>query len=199
VEPEATTSDVAVWRIRVACWISKTISTHSHTHTHRDKVTMFSTATMIRESGSVIRSTSIVCLLNIYRQSITIVITYYSLFTANFPTCFDHSTTFSEHSKVDNTKVITICMVIILSEQYRLSLPTATPMPVGAGSWVTTVYTTCEPTKKCLLPPLPGKSSWTVLKIQVFYDITRCRLVKVYRWFGEAWCLHLHGSLLGLP
>ena len=33
VDPEAT-NDVTIWRIRIACWISKIIRTHAHAHAH---------------------------------------------------------------------------------------------------------------------------------------------------------------------
>jgi hypothetical protein len=77
VVPEAT-NDVTIWRKYVACWISKTTlkhaharahaPRHSHTHvrtrTHTDKYNTycFSTATMIRESASLLRYTYIVVL-----------------------------------------------------------------------------------------------------------------------------------------
>jgi hypothetical protein len=72
------TNDVTIWRIRVACWISRTTRTHAHEHahtyghphthvcthsyTHRQIKYCFSTARMIRESPSVLRHTYIVCL-----------------------------------------------------------------------------------------------------------------------------------------
>jgi hypothetical protein len=72
VEPEAT-NDVTVWRIRVACWISKTIQTHARTRmtmpklpathtrtyartrTHTDKYNnyCFPTAAIISETASM--------------------------------------------------------------------------------------------------------------------------------------------------
>jgi hypothetical protein len=67
--------DVTIWRIRVACWISKSTYTYSHAHaqacthtaghsrtrTHTDRpisnTYCFSTAIMIRERLSVLRCT----------------------------------------------------------------------------------------------------------------------------------------------
>ena len=45
-----TTNDVTIWRIRVACWMSKATCTHTHAHVHTQicNVYRFSTATMIR-------------------------------------------------------------------------------------------------------------------------------------------------------
>jgi hypothetical protein len=65
------TDDVAIWRMRVACWISKTTYTHAHvhahalghthaqarTHTRTCNMYFFSTATMIRERASILRYT----------------------------------------------------------------------------------------------------------------------------------------------
>ena len=34
-----TTNDVTIWRIRVACWISKATRTHTHAHAHTPKHT----------------------------------------------------------------------------------------------------------------------------------------------------------------
>ena len=72
------TNDVTIWRIRVACWISKATYTHAHAqahalrhthaHTRAHKRTKrlnsycFSTITMIRKRVSVLRHTFIVLL-----------------------------------------------------------------------------------------------------------------------------------------
>ena len=61
------TNDVTIWRIRVACWISKVIFTYAHsharapgyTHTHTH-TNCFPTATMILERASLLRYTYIV-------------------------------------------------------------------------------------------------------------------------------------------
>ena len=68
------TYDVSIWRIRVACWISKATCTHAHAyalalkhkhgraHTQICNIYSFSTATMIRERASFLRYAYIVCL-----------------------------------------------------------------------------------------------------------------------------------------
>jgi hypothetical protein len=70
------TNDIIVWRIRVACWISNAICTHTlaHTRTHARACASlpthtqmcntycFSSATLICERVSVLRYTYIVCL-----------------------------------------------------------------------------------------------------------------------------------------
>ena len=58
-----TTNDVAIWRLCVACWISKSTCRYAHTHatvharshTQISNIYCFSTATVIRESASVLR------------------------------------------------------------------------------------------------------------------------------------------------
>ena len=81
VETEGHTNDVTVWRICVACWISKVTWTyahdnahapgyhmHAHTGTHActhrpiSNTYFSSTATMIHEPVSVLRYTYIACL-----------------------------------------------------------------------------------------------------------------------------------------
>ena len=69
-------TDVTLWRIRVACWISKATCTrprartrararthtHTHTHTHiRNIFFCFSMTTMIHESASMLRYTTLSC------------------------------------------------------------------------------------------------------------------------------------------
>jgi hypothetical protein len=34
LEPEGVTNDVTIWRMRVACWISKATCTQAHTHAY---------------------------------------------------------------------------------------------------------------------------------------------------------------------
>jgi hypothetical protein len=67
------TDDVTIWRIGVACWIIKATYMHAHAHTyvtgyphvrtHSQIYTTycFCTATMIRESASILRYTYVVC------------------------------------------------------------------------------------------------------------------------------------------
>jgi hypothetical protein len=73
------TNDVTVWRIRVACWISKVTSTcapahahapeYPHARTHRpvNNTYYFSSAAMIRNGASVLRYTCIACIVVLYR------------------------------------------------------------------------------------------------------------------------------------
>jgi hypothetical protein len=61
------TKYVTTWRIRIACWISKTTCTHEHAHTRLGTRThiqicniyCFSTATMLCERSSILRYTYI--------------------------------------------------------------------------------------------------------------------------------------------
>jgi hypothetical protein len=81
LETERATNDVTIWRIRVACRISKAICTYAHAHahppgyphscTHAQTCThramcntyCFSTATMVfRERSTLLRCTYIACL-----------------------------------------------------------------------------------------------------------------------------------------
>jgi hypothetical protein len=78
VEPERTANDIAIWRIRAACWISKATRTHAHaharapTHTHIHagahterqiyNTYCFSTVIMFSKSVSVLRYRYIACL-----------------------------------------------------------------------------------------------------------------------------------------
>jgi hypothetical protein len=78
-EARGATDDVTIWRIPVACWISKATRTRTHAHTHvpghthtRARVYThkqvrntycLSSATMFRERASVLRYTYIACLL----------------------------------------------------------------------------------------------------------------------------------------
>ena len=84
VETRGTTNYVTIWRIRVACWISKAAGTyapahahapgypHARTHgracTHRplSNTYCFSTTKMIRERTSLLRYTYIVPLVMVY-------------------------------------------------------------------------------------------------------------------------------------
>ena len=63
VDPPGATKDVTVWRIRVACWISKATYTYARAHTRICNVYCFSTATIICERVSVLRFTYIICLI----------------------------------------------------------------------------------------------------------------------------------------
>ena len=67
-------NNVTIWRIRVACWLSKATCTYAHAHarapgyrharTHRpvSNTYCFSTATIIRERASFIRYAYVACL-----------------------------------------------------------------------------------------------------------------------------------------
>ena len=46
VEPEAT-NDVTIWRIRVACWISRSTSIHARAHAHAPILTHAHTTTYV--------------------------------------------------------------------------------------------------------------------------------------------------------
>jgi hypothetical protein len=69
------TIDVTIWRIRVACWISKATCTYAHAHapecTHARSHTLifniycFPTATMIRERALMLLYTYFVCLVEV--------------------------------------------------------------------------------------------------------------------------------------
>ena len=68
---ETVTNDVTIWRIRVACWISKATRTYAHAHAHapaypyarthkqNNNTYCFSTDTMIHERASMLRYTYI--------------------------------------------------------------------------------------------------------------------------------------------
>ena len=88
--PRGATNGVTIWLIRFECWISKATRTHTHnltrpdtrtrtwahTHTHTQtqrqirNTYCFSTATIIRERGSILRYTYIFCLVFLSRLSI---------------------------------------------------------------------------------------------------------------------------------
>jgi hypothetical protein len=55
------TNYVTIWRIRIACRISKATCRHAHSHVHI-YIYCFSTTTVIREHASVSRCTYIACL-----------------------------------------------------------------------------------------------------------------------------------------
>jgi hypothetical protein len=53
---------IIIWHIRVACWTNKATRAPVHKHTDECYTYCFSTATMIRESTSMLRYTYIACL-----------------------------------------------------------------------------------------------------------------------------------------
>jgi hypothetical protein len=63
------TNDDTIWRLRVACWISKGTCTHTptrlgtRTHTQICNIYCFSTAAMIRERASLLRYRYTLCVL----------------------------------------------------------------------------------------------------------------------------------------
>ena len=96
-----TTNDVAIWCIRVACWISKATCTltwahphmsrptHTHLHIHAQiyNIYCFSTAIMMCKCASLLCYTYIACLVKIIVVSHTLHINYWSMNSALAVAC----------------------------------------------------------------------------------------------------------------
>jgi hypothetical protein len=84
---------VTIWRLPVACWISKATRTHVHehthatglpharTHTHTHRQICFSTATMFRERASLLRYTP-------HCYVIRLIVTLYASLLRYTPHCY---------------------------------------------------------------------------------------------------------------
>ena len=46
---------MAIWRTRIACWITKAINTHTHTHTQYVMLTAFLLQQLLQEGAPMLR------------------------------------------------------------------------------------------------------------------------------------------------
>jgi hypothetical protein len=60
---------MAVWHMRIACWVTKATNTHTHTHAQYAILIADPLLQWLHESTSELRYTYIACLVNTYRHS----------------------------------------------------------------------------------------------------------------------------------
>jgi hypothetical protein len=90
------TNDVTIWRIRVACWISKAICTQAHAHTNQYVILIaFPRQQWFHERASMLRYTYMACLV-----ALTSTITHFTfIITALHWYCnFHRTSTQTDHT-----------------------------------------------------------------------------------------------------